>query len=103
LDRLNPDGDEGRFEAFAFDNVLCIGIGKIGLPSKVGPGEIALWGPVPGLITAGLLCAAIASARSFCMTSLLAFSNTGKFLKAKLPKSSATTGSLSRRLFMSRT
>jgi hypothetical protein len=97
---LTPDGDCGLWDALAFESVLWTGFAIEGLPSRDPDGDVKLAKPL-GLI--GLLWAAIASARSFWMTSLFAFSKTGRFLNEKLPKSSPTTGSLKRLLFRSRT
>ena len=75
------EGETGRFPPFfaeELDKALERGLVEIGLPSSGDEGfEVAKAGVVFS-----------ASVRSFCMTSLFAFSRTGKFLKAKLPKSS---------------
>jgi hypothetical protein len=99
---LYPDGDCGLFPALAFEIVRCRCVDKTGLPSRDGAGEVMLATP-PGLMEAGLLWEAIASALSFWITSLFAFSRTGRFLKLKDPKSSAATGSLNLLDFKSRT
>lgn len=66
FDWLSPDGDDGLAEAFALESVRWMGIGSMGLPSRTGPGEVAILGPLPlGLVAFCLLCAARASARSF--------------------------------------
>ena len=67
---LNPDGDCGRWDALALDNVrwICgfVGVGSTGLPSSTGLGDARLLLGPPGLTTGCcLFCAAKASARSF--------------------------------------
>lgn len=103
LARVKPDGDCGR--AFALDSVLWIWVDTTGLPSSDGAGDGTPPSPPspPGLTDDCLLWTARASALSFWITSLFAFSNTGRFLKEKLPKSSAAIGSLNLRDLRSRT
>lgn len=99
---MKPDGDCARVVALALEMVLEIGFDITGLPSSEGAGDITLLA-APGLTEVCLLCAARASARSFWMTSLLAFSSTGRFLNENDPKSSIATGSLRRLDLRSRT
>jgi len=73
------------------DNVLETVLPAIGLPSCEFDGE-----EVEEFELLFELCSASVLRR--CMTSLFAFSNTGKFLKENEPKSSTTTLSLNRRL-----
>ena len=71
------EGEEGLPVVRFVDNVRLRGPGIMGLCSNEGDGEVT-----EGDCTAdpALFCGNNASARSFCMTSLLAFSSTGRFL-----------------------
>jgi hypothetical protein len=71
------EGEEGRPLALLVDRVRLSGPGNIGLVSKDGEGDVTLGDCSGG---AGLFCGSIASARNFWITSLFAFSKTGRFL-----------------------
>ena len=95
------------------ESALCTGMGSIGLPSTDGDGEVTDGVAIAetGCDSEELAewkdcveraCACKVSFRIFSTMSLLAFSSTGKFLNVNVPKSSAMTGSLRRRVLESR-